>query len=269
MLLVMTIILEGVFIISHFTLKLYEIMSMLNKFLSHPIMNFSRNSTMPLIGVFLIGILGSTAPCQLTTNLGAIGFITKDGENNKRLFKNTLWYSLGKLTIFLFYGILVILFKVNIQRASIPFFSLFRKLMGPTIIIIGLYILGFLNLKGSVGNSLIANVENFTYKFKIFNPSFIMGLIFSLAFCPTLFWLFFGIIIPLSFKSSIGILYPPIFALGNLTPMFLMLSLIFIEKTNLKSKIKEIDKIQKKIKVFGGLLLIIFGLIDSLIYWTN
>ena len=115
-------------------------MGMLNRLLSDPIMNFSRNLNIPMIGVFLIGILGSTAPCQLTTNIGAIGFITKEGSSNKKLFINALWYSLGKLTIFLFYGMLIILFKVNIQRTSIPFFSLFRKLMGPAIIIIGLYI---------------------------------------------------------------------------------------------------------------------------------
>jgi len=244
-------------------------MGMLNRLLSDPIMNFSKNLNIPMIGVFLIGILGSTAPCQLTTNLGAIGFITKGGSSNKKLFKNALLYSLGKLTIFLFYGMLIILFKVNIQRASIPFFSLFRKLMGPAIIIIGLYILGVLNLKGSIGNLFISNVENFTRKFKIFNPSFIMGLIFSLAFCPTLFWLFFGIIVPLSFKSPIGIMYPPIFALGTLMPIYLMLSLIFVGKTNLKSNTKGFKKIQVIIRIFGGLLLITFGLIDSFIYWFN
>ena len=244
-------------------------MGILNRLLSDPIMNFSKNLNIPMIGVFLIGILGSTAPCQLTTNLGAIGFITKEGSSNKKLFKNALWYSLGKLTIFLFYGMLIILFKVNIQRASIPFFSLFRKLMGPAIIIIGLYILGVLNLKGSIGNSFIANVENFTRKFKIFNPSFLMGLIFSLAFCPTLFWLFFGIVVPLSFKSPIGIIYPPIFALGTLTPIYLMVSLIFVGKTNIKSNTKKFKKIQVIIRIFGGLLLITFGLIDSFIYWFN
>ena len=244
-------------------------MGMLNRLLSDPIMSFSKNLNIPLIGVFLIGILGSTAPCQLTTNLGAIGFITKEGSSNKKLLKNTLWYSLGKLTIFLFYGILIILFKVNIQRSSIPLFSLFRKIMGPAIIIIGLYILGLLNLKGSIGNSFIANVENLTHKFKLFNPSFIMGLIFSLAFCPTLFWLFFGIIVPLSFKSPLGIIYPPVFALGTLMPIYLMLLLIFVGKTNFKSNTKKFKKIQVIIRFLGGLLLIIFGLIDSFIYWFN
>ena len=225
-------------------------------------MNFSRGSTIPILGVFLIGILGSTAPCQLTTNLGAIGYITKESTNIKKLCKNTLWYTLGKLTIFLFYGVLIILFKFNIQSLSIPFFSLFRKLMGPAIVIIGLYILGLFNLKGSIGNSLIANVENFIHKFRIFNSS-------SLAFCPTLFWLFFGIIVPLSFKSYLGIIYPAIFALGTLMPMILMLLLIFMGKVNLKSNIKRYNKIQKIMRYFGGLLLITFGLIDSLIYWFN
>lgn len=232
-------------------------------------MNFSRGSTIPILGVFLIGILGSTAPCQLTTNLGAIGYITKESTNIKKLCKNTLWYTLGKLTIFLFYGVLIILFKFNIQSLSIPFFSLFRKLMGPAIVIIGLYILGLFNLKGSIGNSLIANVENFIHKFRIFNSSFIMGLLFSLAFCPTLFWLFFGIIVPLSFKSYLGIIYPAIFALGTLMPMIFMLLLIFMGKVNLKSNIKRYNKIQKIMRYFGGLLLITFGLIDSLIYWFN
>jgi cytochrome c-type biogenesis protein len=150
-------------------------------------MNFSRSSTIPFLGIFLIGILGSTVPCQLITNLGAIGFLTKEITSSKKLLQNTLSYTLDKLTIFLFYGILIILFKFKIQSSFMPFFSLFRKLMGPSIVIIGLYIFGVFKLKGSIRNSLIANVENFIYKFRIFNSSFITGLVFSLAFCPTLF----------------------------------------------------------------------------------
>lgn len=250
-------------------MKLYEILGILNRLLSDPIVNFSRSTTIPMLGVFFIGILGSTAPCQLTTNLGAIGYITKESTNIKKLFKNAAWYTLGKLIVFLFYGILIILFKFNLQSSSIPFFSLFRKLIGPSIMIIGFYILGVLNLKGSIGNSFITNIEKFTLKFKILNSSFMMGLIFSLAFCPTLFWLFFGIIVPLSFKSNIGIIYPSVFALGNLVPMMLIILLIFAGKANLKSNIKSYSTIQKTMRHLGGLLLIIFGLIDSLIYWLN
>ena len=99
------------------------------------------------------------------------------------------------------------------------------------------------------------------------NSSFIIGLVFSLAFCPTLFWLFFGIVIPLSFKSSLGIIYPVIFALGTLIPM--MLLLILVGKVNIRPNIKHYNKIQKIIRYFGGFLLIVSGLIDSLIYWFS
>ncbi|MFW2488073.1 sulfite exporter TauE/SafE family protein [Clostridium chromiireducens] len=161
------------------------------------------------------------------------------------------------------------IFKFNIQNSSIPFFSFVRKLMGPSIIIIGFYILGIIHLKGSIGNSLINNVENFIKKFKLFNSSFVMGIIFSLAFCPTLFWLFFGIIVPLSFNSYLGIIYPPIFALGTLMPMMLILFIIFIGKVNLKPNKKIYNRIQKITRYLGGFLLIFFGFIDSLIYWFS
>ena len=54
----MIIHIKGGFTISYFTLKLYEILGLLNTFLSDPIINFSRSSTIPILGAFLIGILG-------------------------------------------------------------------------------------------------------------------------------------------------------------------------------------------------------------------
>lgn len=232
-------------------------------------MNLSKSASIPIIGVLLIGVLGSTAPCQLTTSLGAIGLITKEGYTKQRLLINTLWYILGKLMIFTFYGILIVLLKVNVGGTSIPYFSFIRKIMGPIVIMIGLYIIGVFQLKGSIGNYLVKIVDSITKKFKRVNPSFIMGILFSFSFCPTLFWLFFGIVVPLSLKSSFGLTYPPVFALGTLLPILLILLVILIGKTNHKVNIKQMSKIQKGIKVIGGSLLIIFGFLDSLIYWFS
>jgi len=229
---------ERSFVISEFTLKLYEILGVLNRYLSDPIMNLSKSTSLPLFGVLLIGILGATAPCQLTTNLGAIGFITKEGSTKNKLLRNTLWYTFGKIIVFSFYGLLLVLLKINISSVSIPFFSFTRKLMGPMIIMIGLYILNVFRLQGSIGNYFIKNVDAFTKKYKRINPSFIMGILFSFAFCPTLFWLFFGIVIPLSLKSPMGLVYPPVFALGTLLPIVLILLLVMFGKTNQKVNIK-------------------------------
>lgn len=248
-------------------MKFYEVLNSINQTINGPIMNLIKSLNFPVLTVFLLGILGSTAPCQITTNLGAIGLITKESGDKKKLLQSTLYYTTGKVVVFLFYGLLIMIFNVEIQKVSIPIFSFIRKFMGLFVILIGLYILGVINLKGSIGNSLLNNMEGYIKKYKILHPSFIMGVIFSLAFCPTLFWLFFGIVVPLSIKSSFGVIFPVIFALGTLIPLIVIVIGLAFGKESAKGNIKSLRKFEKPVKMLGGIILIAFGIIDSLIYW--
>ena len=237
--------------------------------ISEPIMNISKAINVPILAAFLIGILGSTAPCQITTNLGAIGFIAKEGVDRKELLKNTIWYALGKIAVFLFYGILITLFNIELQKVSIPIFSVVRKFMGIFVILIGLYILGVINLKGSVGNTLANNSEAYIKKFPKLHPSFKMGVLFSLAFCPTLFWLFFGLVVPLSIKSTLGVIFPAFFALGTLVPLATVVLAIYFGKSKTVVDVKSVRKLQKFFKIAGGIVLVVLGVLDSFIYWFS
>ena len=46
------------------------------------------NSSTPVSTAFLLGLLTALSPCPLATNIAAIGFIGKDIENRKRVFRN-------------------------------------------------------------------------------------------------------------------------------------------------------------------------------------
>lgn len=236
---------------------------------SEPLMNLSKAVHIPILAVFLIGVLGSTAPCQITTNLGAIGFIAKEGADRKDLLRNAIWYSLGKLAVFLFYGILITLFNIELQKVSIPIFSVVRKFMGIFVILIGLYILGVINLKGSVGNTLAKNSEAYIKKYPRLHPSFKMGVLFSLAFCPTLFWLFFGLVVPLSTKSTLGVIFPVFFALGTLIPLAAVVLAIYFGKSKTAVDVKSVKKYQKFFRIVGGIVLVVLGVLDSIIYWFS
>ena len=48
------------------------------------------NSTTPLLTAFLLGLLTALSPCPLATNIAAIGFIGKDIENRRQIFRNGL-----------------------------------------------------------------------------------------------------------------------------------------------------------------------------------
>ncbi len=246
---------------------MYEFLGLLNGKVSEPLMNLSRSVNLPFLAAFLIGLLGSTAPCQLTTNLGAMGYITADGENESKVLKITLWYSIGKMAVFLLYGVLITLFKVELQKISLPIFSTVRKFMGTFVIIIGLYILWVINLKGSIGSTVSNKADNFLMKYPKINSSFKLGALFSLAFCPTLFWLFFGLIVPLSTKSTFGFVLPVIFAIGTLLPMILIILALTSGKRKININMKSIRKLQKYLRIAGGVILIVLGLLDSFIYW--
>ena len=58
------------------------------------------NSTTPLLTAFLLGLLTALSPCPLATNIAAIGFIGKDIENRRQIFRNGLLYTLGRIVAY-------------------------------------------------------------------------------------------------------------------------------------------------------------------------
>ena len=55
------------------------------------------NSTAPALTAFLLGLLTAISPCPLATNIAAIGYISKDIENRRRIFRNGVLYTLGRI----------------------------------------------------------------------------------------------------------------------------------------------------------------------------
>ena len=45
--------------------------------------------------------------------------------------------------------------------------------------------------------------------------AYLLGVAFSFASCPTLFWLFFGLTIPLALRSTGGWTFPGVFPFGS------------------------------------------------------
>lgn len=46
------------------------------------------NSTTPALTAFILGLLTAISPCPLATNIAAIGYISKDIESRRRIFRN-------------------------------------------------------------------------------------------------------------------------------------------------------------------------------------
>lgn len=54
------------------------------------------NSQYSFVTAIILGLMTAISPCPLATNISAIGFISRDLKDQKRVFINGLVYTLGR-----------------------------------------------------------------------------------------------------------------------------------------------------------------------------
>lgn len=94
-----------------------------------------------------------------------------------------------------------------------------------------------------------------------------MGAMFSIAFCPTMFVLFFLSLIPTVISTSYGLILPAVFGVATSLPILIVLGIMeFLHLGG--SAIKTGRKIGSIVQKTAGMLLVVFGLLDTVTYWT-
>ena len=63
-------------------------------------------SQWPIFSAFILGLMTAISPCPLATNITAIGFISKEIENRKKVFLNGIYYTLGRAVTYTSIGLI-------------------------------------------------------------------------------------------------------------------------------------------------------------------
>lgn len=203
--------------------------------------NLLDGSNVPMLTAFLLGIMTAISPCPLATNITAIGFISKDLENRKKIFYNGLWYTLGRAFSYTTIGIILYFGASKFQVARL-FQSNGEKFLGPLLIIVGILMLDFINFKFPGLGKLSGRMEKPDRKNNWWS-ALILGVVFALAFCPYSGVLYFGMLIPLTISSTSGLFLPFIFAIATGLPVIIVAYLLAFS-------ISSIGGFYNKIKIF-------------------
>lgn len=244
---------------------MYEWLSQISSWLSQPLLPFV-DSNISIISALFLGILGSVAPCQLTANAAAVTYFGNRQALQKKISAEISLYLLGKAIVYLVLGFLFWWLGRQFNDFSIPVFAWSRKLQGPMLILIGLILLGYLR-SISVGVNLSGRIKEFSKRKGGKLGALLLGMAFSIAFCPTMFALFFGSLMQLTLQSNAGFLFPPIFAVGTAIPFLLILIAASGLGINLAS-IKKSRRWGNFIQIICGYLFILLGIADTWTYWT-
>lgn len=180
------------------------------------------------------------SPCPLATNITAIGFISKDIVNQRKVFVNGLVYTLGRAITYTVIGLIFFFGASQFEFAG--FLQEWgEKLLGPFLIIIGLFMLGVLKLNIPGIDSLTQKIENKS------NGGFwgvlLLGIVFALAFCPYSGVLYFGMLMPITISSTSGLYLPLFFAIATGIPVIIFAWLIAFS-------VGSIGSVYNKLKIF-------------------
>ena len=244
----------------------YSFLGQANNFMSPYLSGLSRQLDIPVLSALLLGLLGSTAPCQLSTNFSALGLFTQKISKKKECLSAAFSFTLGKVIVYTLIGSLTILLGIKLNQEAIPIVQVVRKALSPLMLIVGLYLLGLFKTKLSLFTSLERNMVRHIPNIKNIRE-FCLGVVYSLAFCPTLFWLFFGIVIPLGVSTPGGIILPGMFAIGTALPLLVITFLLAYGIGTTKLFTRNVPKINVILQKVVGVIFILAGINDIIAYW--
>ena len=221
------------------------------------------NSTTPLVTALLLGLLTALSPCPLATNIAAIGYIGKDIEDRRSVFRKGLLYTLGRVVAYTLLGIVLI----GIIRSGASMFGVQKfigtwgeLLLGPLLIVIGLLML--------FGHRL--NLPQFGFNGKGEGlakkgswGAFLLGVLFAMAFCPSSGMFYFGMLIPMSATATMGYLLPVVFAVVTALPVLIVAWILAFSAGEIGKFYGRVKTIERWLSIVVGVVFIIVGIYQT------
>ncbi|MEK5486327.1 MULTISPECIES: urease accessory protein UreH domain-containing protein [Lysinibacillus] len=242
---------------------MYSVMSTISQFISEPITQllhgYEHSAWMMAV---LLGLIGALAPCQITGNMSAITFYGSRTLHRSSILQEIMFFMMGKVVVFSGLGLLAWLLGQSFETKMTLYFPIFRQAIGPMLLLTGFVLIGL--VKFTFLQRLSSKLPPIVKEGKL--GAFLMGASFSIAFCPTMFVLFFVWLMPVVASTSYGFILPSIFGVATAVPLIIMLLLLYVFNAK-RLIVRTSMKMGRSMQMIAGLLLLLVGMIDTITYW--
>jgi len=199
-----------------------------------------ENSQYAALTAFILGLMTAISPCPLATNISAIGFISRDIENRRRVFIKGLIYTLGRAISYTGLGV-ILFFGASKMHVTMLFQGWGEKILGPLLILIGLLMLDFIKVRFPGFSGLTEKMGE--HSKRSYWGTLLLGMVFAMAFCPYSGVLYFAMLIPMTITSASGLYLPVVFAVATGLPVIIFAWLLAYAVGN-------VGKLYNRIKTF-------------------
>ncbi|MDX9703087.1 MAG: aromatic aminobenezylarsenical efflux permease ArsG family transporter [Candidatus Auribacterota bacterium] len=210
-----------------------------------------------LLSAIWLGILTSISPCPLATNIAAITFLSKKIVHPRAVLLSGIAYTLGRMITYAIIGTLIVTSLVKIPVAAMFLQKYMNKILGPLLLIVGLVLVDIIKI--NLSGFTISHHKQHSIAESGFFGSGLLGIIFSLSFCPISAALFFGSLIPLAVNNRFGLVFPFFYGIGTGLPVILFALGIAMGMTSISHWFNKVKKVEAYTRKITGVIFIIIG----------
>ncbi len=213
---------------------------------------------------FWLGILTSISPCPLATNIAAISYIARRIGNSRQVFLTGLLYTVGRTIAYLGLAVVLVASVLSIPQVSLFLQKYMHLVLGPILIIVGMFLLGLIQFSMS-GGGMGDRLQKWVDAIGIWG-ALLLGVVFALSFCPVSAALYFGSLIPLSLKVNSSVALPVIYGIGTALPVMIFAVLLAVSAQSVGKAYHVLSKIEWWARIITGWIFVLVGVWFSLKY---
>jgi hypothetical protein len=170
-----------------------------------------------IFSVVWLGILTSISPCPLATNIAATTYISRQIKSPFATVMAAVAYTIGRTLAYVLIASAIIAGLISIPGVSMFLQAHMNKILGPVLLVTGLFILELIPLKlpsMRINNDMLKRMGDAGMPGAV-----ALGFLFALGFCPVSAALFFGGVIPLSLEFQSRLFLPLLYGIGTAAPV--------------------------------------------------
>ena len=213
----------------------------------------------PVLSALLLGLITAISPCPMATNIAAIAYVSRRVKERRYAVITGVLYTLGRMFSYSILGILIIVAGIEIPGVASFLQDFGEQVLGPLLIVVGVIMLIVNRIPLSLGGGRLSAIGGKVADWGMIG-GFLLGALFALAFCPYSAVLFFGILIPLSLKSTGGVTLPAVYAIGTGLPVLVFGTLLSLGVARVSNWLNAVTRVEKIIRVAVSIIFIGVGI---------
>ena len=212
-----------------------------------------------------LGVLTSISPCPLATNIVAVSFLGRRVDNPRMVFSGGLLYALGKAVAYVTLGALLLAGLMSAPGASGFLQRQMNRILGPLLIIVGLFLLGVLRVR-LPGSGRLGHRLHKRFASQGVWGAAPLGALFALSFCPASAALFFGSLVPLALETRSPILLPSLYGAGTALPVVFFAALVALGARGVGLAFERLTAVERLARRLTAVIFIGVGGYMALVY---